>query len=127
LDLSGLALICGVIIMLPAAALRAILIYEDSEQQEAECFGLLCSFYYFCGESISMRRLHPERIFFAVVAPLVFGGLILSVIGILSKNHGLMRVGVIAFATGAILSSLPLVLTLIYFGWQRLLRLWKRE
>jgi len=113
--------------MLPAAALRAILICEDSEQQEADCFGLLCSFYYFCGESISMRRLHPERIFLAVVAPLVVGGMILSAVGILSKNHGLTRVGIFAFAIGAILSCLPLVLILIYFGWRRLSRLWKRE
>jgi hypothetical protein len=74
-----------------------------------------------------MRRLHPERIFLAGVAPLVFGGIILLVVGILSKNHGLMRVGIFVFATGAILSGLPLVLTLIYFGWQKLSKLWKRE
>jgi hypothetical protein len=43
--------------MLPAAALRAILICEDSEQQGADCFGLLCSFCYFCGESISMTMM----------------------------------------------------------------------
>jgi Na+/H+-dicarboxylate symporter len=74
-----------------------------------------------------MRRVRPERIFLMVVAPLVFGGFILFGVGAATKNHGLSRVGVFVFATGVVLTGLPLLLGLCYFGWKRLSGLWKRD
>jgi hypothetical protein len=74
-----------------------------------------------------MRRLHPERIFLAVVAPLVFGGGILSAVGAVTKNRGLLKIGGWIFLVGAAISCLPLVATLIYFGCQKVSRYFRKR
>jgi hypothetical protein len=74
-----------------------------------------------------MRRIRPERIFLVVVTPLVFGGGILSAVGLVAKNHRWMRFGFVIFLVGVAIASLPLVATLIYFGWQKLSRLFGRK
>jgi hypothetical protein len=66
-----------------------------------------------------MRRVHPERIFLAVVGPLVFGGGILAAVGAITRNHGLLKIGGWIFLIGVSISCLPLALTLAYFGWQK--------
>jgi hypothetical protein len=67
----------------------------------------------------TMRRVRPERIFLAVITPLILGGFILSAIGAFTKNHLLLKLGFAILLGGAALSSLPLVLSLIYFGWKK--------
>ena len=73
-----------------------------------------------------MARLRPERIFLAVVAPLVFGGGILSAVGAVTKNRGLLKIGGCILLVGAAISCLTLAGALIYFGWQKVSRLFRK-
>jgi hypothetical protein len=74
-----------------------------------------------------MRRVHPERILLAVVAPLVIGGGILSAIGAMTRNHGLLKFGFGILLVGGAISCLPLLAALIYFTWQKVSKFLARK
>jgi hypothetical protein len=68
-------------------------------------------------------KLHPEKTLISMVGLFLLVGGALAVIGMVSKDHGLLKVGCYVFLFGGCVAFLPLLFALGYFGWQRLMRL----
>ncbi len=71
-------------------------------------------------------RLHPEKILVSTVGLFLLVGGTLAVSGMVSKDHGLLKVGWYVFLVGGCI-AIVLRFALGYFGWQRFMRLVKKK
>ncbi|HEY4234524.1 MAG TPA: hypothetical protein VGM76_13910 [Lacipirellulaceae bacterium] len=71
-----------------------------------------------------MRRIRPEKMLvFGIIAPLVFGGLALALLGAATESRRVLNIGTYAAAVGVCISCLPLIGACLYFSWLRLSRM----